>query len=58
MTLRVFIRRYWALPLLAIGALLYFRRFAKDPAGMVQFPAGGQCLLDHRLLQQCDASFT
>jgi len=58
MTLRVAIRRYWALPLLAIGALFYFRRFAKDPAGMKQFPAGAQCLLDSLPLQQCDPSFT
>jgi alpha-1,2-mannosyltransferase len=58
MTLRVLIRRYWALPLLAIGALFYFRRFAKDPVGMIQFPAGAKCLLENLPLQQCDQSFT
>lgn len=58
MNLRVLVRRYWALPLLAIGALFYFKRFAKDPVGMTQFPAGAKCLLESLPLQQCDPSFT
>ena len=58
MSFQVAFRRYWALPLLATGALFYFKRFAKDPVGMMQFPAGAQCLLDSLPLQQCDPSFT
>ena len=58
MTLRTVLRRYRALPLLAIGAIFYFKRFTKDPVGMTQFPAGAQCLLDSLPLQHCDATFT
>jgi hypothetical protein len=46
------------LPLLAIGAIFYFKRFIKDPVGMTQFPAGAKCLLESLPLQHCDATFT
>jgi hypothetical protein len=56
--MRQFLARYWGWIAVLVAAIAYYPRFIKEPAGMMQFPAGAQCLLDQIPLQQCDATFT
>ena len=52
------LRRYGPGIGLAVAALAYYRRFAKDPVGMVVYPQGGECVLHGEPLRTCAEVFS
>ena len=51
-------RRYGPWTGLAIAAVAYFPRFAKDPTGVTLYPQAADCLLHHQLIPHCALAFT
>lgn len=53
-----FLRRHWAVVLLAAAVLLYYPRFVKRPDGMTLFPLAAQCMLHEEPMAACAPAFT
>jgi hypothetical protein len=52
------LRRYGPWVALVVAAAAYFRRFAKDPVGMVVYPQAGDCVLQSAPLGECFKIFS
>ena len=52
------LRRYGPWVALVVAAAAYFRRFAKDPVGMVVYPQAGDCVLQSAPLGECSKMFS
>jgi hypothetical protein len=52
------LRRYGPWVALVVASAAYFRRFAKDPVGMVLYPQGGDCVVHGAPLAECSKMFS
>ena len=58
MTRKDALRQYGPWVALILAAAAYFRRFAKDPVGMVIYPQGGDCVVHGAPLAECAKMFS